>query len=197
VNFAEPRHESQRPRLLRYLNDASYSQGLRQRQSDVDSLIREVVVPVHEQRDRALRAELERASAFPLNRVIELDEVRGLLDVELGSQRPPPAPDLSDFARAVDRVAQTARRWGGRVIVVILPSFELSERRPENVTRYEAVSGVLRASEVTVVDGAAVFAADADYRRLFTLQMDNHPNEFGHALLGDAIVAAIQSREEP
>ena len=196
VNFAEPRHEGQRPRLLRYLNDSSYSQGLRHRQSDVDALIRDVVVPLHLERDRALRDELESAEAFPLNRVIELDEVRGLLDVELASQRPPPSPDLSEFRRAIDLVAQTAGRWGGRVIVVILPSYELAERRPQNVARYDAVSEALRASEVTVVDGAALFAAEPDYRRLYTLNMDNHPNELGHALLGDAVVAAINSREE-
>jgi hypothetical protein len=197
VNFAEPRHEGQRPRLLRYLSDPSYSQGLRQRQADVDSLVRDVVVPLHQQHDRALRAELESASTFPLSRVIELDEVRGLLDVELASQRPPPAPDLSEFVRAVDSVARTARAWGGRVILVILPSYELSEGRPQNVSRYHAVTAALSASDVTVVDGVALFAKDPDYRRLYTLQMDNHPNELGHAMLGDAVVAAIESREGP
>jgi hypothetical protein len=153
-------------------------------------------VPLHLERDRALRDELESAEAFPLNRVIELDEVRGLLDVELASRQPPPSPDLSEFRRAVDLVAQTARRWGGRVIVVILPSYELAEKRPQNVARYNAVSEALRASAVTVVDGVALFAAEPDYRRLYTLNMDNHPNELGHGLLGDAVVAAINSRKK-
>ena len=77
-----------------------------------------------------------------------------------------------------------------------MPSYELAEQRPQNITRYDAVSEALRASAVTVVDGAALFAAEPDYRRLYTLNMDNHPNELGHALLGDAVVAAINSREE-
>src|SRR6185503_10575924 len=46
VNFAEPQYESDRPRLMRYLDDATFSQGLRQRQRDVDSFVREVTVPL-------------------------------------------------------------------------------------------------------------------------------------------------------
>jgi hypothetical protein len=49
---------------------------------------------------------------------------------------------------------------------------------------------------VTVVDGPALFAAEPDYLRLYTLRMDNHPSEQGHALLGDAVVAAINSKEK-
>ena len=196
VNFAVPRHESERPRLVRYLNDASYSQGLRQRQGDVDAFVREVLLPIQLQRDRALRDELESATTFPARRVLELDEVRRVVNGELAPQRSPGTPDVSDFARAVDRVAQTAAQWGGRVIVVILPSFELSARRPTSVARYDAVSAALRGLPVAVVDGPVLFAAEPDYTRLYTLRMYNHPNELGHALLGDAVVAAIKSGEE-
>jgi hypothetical protein len=197
LNFAEPRHESYRPRLLRYLNDASYSQGLRQRQGEVDSFIREVIVPMQVEGDRTLRDEIEGASMFPLGRVAALGEVRRVVDVELGTQRPAPPPGVAEFRRAVDRVAETAGRWGGKVIMVILPSYELSVGRPRDVARYDAVANVLRGSPVTVLDGAELFAADPDYLRLYTLRMDNHPNELGHALLGDAVVAAIGSKDNP
>ena len=66
---------------------------------------------------------------------------------------------------------------------------------PADVARYEAVSNALLDSAVTVVDGAALFAAEPDYLRLYKLRMDNHPNELGHAVLGEAVVAAINSRE--
>ena len=68
-------------------------------------------------------------------------------------------------------------------------------RRPRDIARYEAVSDALRGSAVTVVDGAALFATDPDYLRLYKLRMDNHPSEIGHAVLGEAVVAAINSRE--
>jgi len=196
VNYAEPRRESEQPLLRRYLDDASFSQGLRTRQREVDSFMREVMVPLHQGLDRTLRAELEDASEFPFEQVMKLTEVRGVVDSDLAAQRAPEKPDMSDFELAVDRVVETASRWGGRVIVVILPSYEISVGRPENVARYQAVSDALRDSAATVVDGAALFAADPDYLRLYTLRMDNHPSEEGHALLAKALIAAINSREK-
>jgi hypothetical protein len=194
VNFAEPRQEREQPVLLRYLRDASFSQGLRWRQREVDSFVREVMVPLHLQRDRALREELGGSSAFPFEQMMKLGEVRGV--VNLAARREPEKPNMSDFELAVDRVAETAGQWGGRVIVVILPSYELSVRRPADVARYEAVSNALRDSAVTVVDGAALFASEPDYLRLYKLRMDNHPSELGHAVLGEAVVAAINSTEK-
>jgi hypothetical protein len=196
VNYAEPRQESEQPLLMRYLRDASFSQGLRQRQRDVDSFVRDVMVPLHQQRDRELRNELWGSSAFPFEQVMKLAEVRRVVDLEVAAQRAPEPPSLGEFQLAVDRVAETARQWGGSLIVVILPSYEISVGRPADVARYEAVSDALRDSAVTVVDGAALFAADPEYLRLYKLGMDNHPSELGHAVLGDAVVAAINSREK-
>jgi hypothetical protein len=196
VNFAEPRQESQQPVLMRYLHDASFSQGLRRRQREVDSFVREVTLPLRLQRDRALREELAGPPAFPFEHMMKLTEVRGVVDFHLATQRAPETPSLSDFVLAVDRVTRAAGRWGGTVIVVILPSYEISVGRPPDLARYEAVSDALRDSSVTVVDGAALFAAEPDYLRLYQLRMDNHPSELGHAVLGEAVVAAINAREK-
>lgn len=195
VNFAEPRYESDRPELMRYLDDASFSQGLRHRQRDVDAFVRDVMVPLHLRRDHALREELERPSRFPFDRVLTLKEIRSVVDSQSVIRRPPSSPDLSIFERAVDRVAESAAGWGGNVIAVILPSYELSVGQPQNVARYEAVAEVLRASPVKVVDGVALFAAQPDVPSLYILRMDNHPNERGHAIIGEAVLEAIESRE--
>jgi len=154
------------------------------------------MVPLHLRRDRELRDELAGSSAFPFEQVMKLTEVRRAVDIDAAARRAPETPSLSDFELAVDCVARTARQWGGSLIVVILPSYEISAGRPPDVARYEAVSDALRDSAVTVVDGAALFAADPDYLRLYKLRMDNHPSELGHAVLGRAVVAAINSREK-
>ena len=195
VNFAEPRYESDRPLLMRYLDDASFSQGLRHRQPDVDSFVRAVIVPLHLRRDHALRRELDDRFSFPFDRVIKLPQIRGILDSQSAIRRRPTVPDLAIFERAVDLVAETAGRWGGDIIAVMLPSYELSLGRPRDIARYEAVAQVLRASPVTVIDGAALFAAQPDSLSLYMLRIDNHPNDRGHALLGEAVIAAIDSRE--
>jgi hypothetical protein len=195
VNFAEPRYESDRPELMRYLDDASFSQGLRHRQRDVDSFVREVMVPLQLRRDHELREELEERSRFPLQRVLKLKEIRSVVDSQSLTRRSPTIPDLSILERTVHLVADTAAGWGGDVIAVILPSYELSVGQPANVARYEAIVEVLRASPVTVVDGVALFAAQPDFSSLFMLRMDNHPNKRGHAIIGEAVIEAIESRE--
>lgn len=195
VNFAEPRYESDRPELMLYLDDASFSQGLRHRQRDVDSFVREVMVPLHVRRDRALRDELDEPSQFPFDRLFTLKEIRSVVDSQSAIRRSPTVPDLSTFERAINLVAQTTAGWGGDFIAVILPSYELSLGQPQNVARYEAVKEVLRASPVKVVDGVALFAAQPDFLSLYILRMDNHPNERGHAIVAEAVIEAIESRE--
>ena len=197
LNFAEPRHESSQPVLLHYLDDASFSQGLRQRQRDVDTFVREVAVPLTLRRDRALRAQLASPAEFPLARLAKFYELRRLVGFGAVTQRPPAAPELGHFTRALAHMNEATAGWGGRLIVLLLPSYSLSVRDERALARYEALTKVLRAAEVEVVDGVGLFAAEPDFLGLYTLRIDNHPNERGHAMLADAVIAAIDSKEIP
>jgi hypothetical protein len=189
VNYAHPREEADHPVLQRYLTDPSFSQDLLHRQDDVDSVVRDIVVPAILKGDDAVRNEL--AKPAPLQRVIKLREVRNLVDFGSALQPSDPAEDLSHFDRAIHLAARTAGTWGGRLIVVVLPNYGLAVGEPATVARYEAIMQVLNASTMEFVDGAALFAAQPDARSLYTLRIENHPSEQGHALLADAILAAI------
>jgi hypothetical protein len=197
LNFAEPQRESSQPVLLRYLEDPSFSQGLRLRQHEVDAFAREVVAPLTLRRDRALRAQLEDPAGFPLARVGKLYELRGLVGFGSATQRSPAAPNLDYFARALEQMTKATARWDGRLIVLMLPSYALSVGNERAMARYDAITKYLRAAEIEVVDGVALFAAEPDFLRLYTLSIDNHPNEHGHALLAAAVIAAIESKEKP
>jgi hypothetical protein len=197
LNFAEPRHETGQPTLLRYLDDASFSQGLRLRQHEIDAFVREVAAPLTLQRDRALRAELDDPAEFPLARVGKFYEIRRLAGFGAVTQRTPAAPNLDYFARALEHMTDATARWGGRMVVLLLPSYSLSVGNARAVARYDAVTKLLRAREIEVVDGVALFAAVPDFLSLYTLRIDNHPNERGHAVLADAVIAAIDERETP
>jgi hypothetical protein len=193
VNFAEARQEANQPVLVRYLDDPQFSQHLLQRQAEVDSFLREVVAPLNEQRDTATRRELAAGTPFPWGRFLQLATLRSMADFA-GVQRAPPPPDMTDFQRALDRMVEATHRWAGEVIVVILPSYELSTQRSQNVARYHAMLASLDPSRVGIVDGPALFATQADMPGLYTLRIDNHPSERGHAVIGDAVVAAIKER---
>lgn len=192
AGFAQPQDELDQPILVKYLDDPEFSQGLRNRQDEIDSFIREVAVPLNLARDDALRSAIARANELPLERMIKLRDVRGLVEVPPAMRRREPAPDFAHFERAVDLVVDSARGWGGTVIVAVLPSYALSHEVPGEVARYEAVLCALAERPVTVVDGAALFAAQPDFDRLYTLGIENHPNERGHALLAEAIIASVE-----
>lgn len=191
VSFAEAHHEALQPILAKYLSDASFSQNLLARQDEVNSFIREVLLPLNVAHDEALHAELEAAGTFPFARMLKLSDVRGLVDFPSALRRPV-EPDLSHFARAVRLVVDTARAWSGRVIVAVLPTYSLSTGQRATVARYEGVLRALEGSGADVVDGAALFAAQPDTHSLFTLGIANHPNEEGHALLAEALIAAVE-----
>ena len=196
MNYADPRHETSEPVLLRYLADPSFSQGLRSRQSEVDALVGEIAVPVAEQRDRALREGLDEPAGFPVDRWLKFREIRRVVGLLEATQPPPVQPDLTHFTQVTELIAATAERWGGRVIVVMLPSYEISAGEEQAVVRYDAVSRALEEAPVEVVDGPEVFASEPDFLALYTLRMDNHPSERGHALLAEAIIAAIKKGDK-
>jgi hypothetical protein len=196
LNFAEARDESSQPLLTRYLNDEAFSQRLRERQHDVDEFLRDFVVPLQLGRDAMLREERDNL-ALPLDRVIKLREVRSLLDLGSLLRQAPPAPDLSQFERALAQVVDRARRWNGQVILVLLPSYATVTHSPQSVARYKAILGAVDPSMVGLVDGVALFDEQPDKPGLFTLRIDNHPSERGHAVLADAVIAAIQMRIKP
>jgi hypothetical protein len=193
VNYAEPREESEQPVLRRYLAEPSFSQNLLARQLEIDSVLRDIVVPAIVNEDQRLREELEKP--VPLQRVIKLREVRSLIDFgpALGPHSPP--ADLSLFERAIELAARTTAGWGGKLIVVVLPNHALSMGQMATVSRYDGVMNALDAAALPFVDGAALFAAQPDVASLYTLRIENHPSEKGHALLADRILAAI-AREE-
>jgi hypothetical protein len=197
TNFAEPRRELEQPILMKYLNDPSFSQGLRTRQQEVDSFVREIVVPLTLRNDDALSAELERSRRFPLERVLKFREVRSLADFWPAAQRPPPPPDVTYFDRVIELASGATRKWGGRFIAVILPSYEISMNRAMDVARYDAIRASLQAAGVRFVDGAELFAAQPDPLDLYMLRIGNHPSERGHALLAQAILEAVEQEEEP
>jgi hypothetical protein len=64
-----------------------------------------------------------------------------------------------------------------------------------NVARYRKVLEALSSSGVRVMDGVALFDLQPDPVGLFTLRIDNHPNERGHALLANAVLATIEHED--
>ena len=74
---------------------------------------------------------------------------------------------------------------------MVLPSYATVTQAPQSVARYEAILDAVDPSLVGLVDGVALFDGQPDKPGLFTLRIDNHPSERGHAVLADAVIAAF------
>ena len=179
--------------LVRYL-DESFSQRLIDRQAEVDALVRRFAIPMQETIDRAVAAEMERASAHRFANVYTLPQVRKYLDplMQWSIERAEP-PDFESFAEAI-RIAQRAvARWDGVLMIVVLPLYGdiVAGEAPETI-RHGLVMQIANELGLSVIDGAALFRPAPDPAGLFALRSANHPNGTGHALLAQRIIDELR-----
>ena len=173
--------EADNPTLVRYL-DESFSQGLRDRQGEVDALVRGLAIPIQEASDRATAAEVERARAERFDSVYKLPQIRGALALSSAGQTEP--PDLSSFEQVMRIAQRSTARWGGVLLVVVLPMYsEIVASEAATAQRHRAVMQIANRLGLRVIDGAALFRAAPDPAGLYALRIANHPNAAGHALL--------------
>jgi hypothetical protein len=158
------------------------------RQPEVDQAVRQLFVSWQEAQDDRIRKEVHEIGARPLARTLTLPEVRRALDVTVEWTRP---RTLAYFERAMRLAQSTTARWGGALIVVMLPPYSVTTRPAWARAHYESVAEVSRALGLRVVDGDAAFRAHGDPMDLYQLGIDNHPNERGHAVLAQAILAQM------
>ena len=83
------------------------------------------------------------------------------------------------------------QRWNGKLFVMILPSYGETIGLGPSRARYRAVAAATRDLGMDTIDGVQIFRAARDPLGLYALRIDNHPNERGHALLAEAILAKL------
>jgi hypothetical protein len=191
--FADPKEEAREPLLLRYL-DRSFSQDLRHRQPEIDAALRDVIAPL----GYASLQRSERAHADAMQRVrrtLRLPNVRRLIAPPQSWRRPGPPAELDHFKTVLQLATRAASSWRGRLVIVVLPSYGDTTGERLSRERYRAVVAALEELSLDGVDGAQLFRDQIDPLGLYMLRISNHPNERGHALLGDAVVKAIASRD--
>jgi hypothetical protein len=188
--FAAPGAEADNPILARYL-DESFSQGLIDRQGEVDALVRRLAIPIQEAGDRVTNAELKRARTERFDAVYKLPRIRTAF--ALSSTGQPQAPDLRSFEQVMRIVQVTTARWDGVLLVAVLPAYDeiVAGEAPEK-RRRKAVMEILDRLDVRVIDGTSSFHAAPDPAGLFALRIANHPNAAGHALLARQIIGELR-----
>jgi hypothetical protein len=188
-----PQEESRDPILLQYLNP-SFSQNLMARQSEVDSVIRRLVPPMTAETDEQLRAELQRARAWPYSRALFIPQIRERLGPSVGAGRWfGESAHPAQFENVLKVAHAAVRQWHGKLLVVLLPTYgENVARQIAQSTTHTQLTKLLTGLGIEVIDGVALFEQQPDVAGLFNLRMNAHPNRQGHALLADRVLAAMK-----
>ncbi len=190
--YADPKEEADEPLLRRYL-DPAFSQGLLNRQPEVDHFVRKLAIRAELQRQQIIDSELATTRLSRIDRVLRLTTVRSRLTLGDQFARPPPQPDFRLFVRTLRLVKQTTEAWGGRLIVVVLPSFEeVVDHSLSSGLRHETLVPLVKSLGIPVINGPALFLRQPDPARFFSMRLDSHPNQHGYALLATAIIRHLR-----
>jgi hypothetical protein len=196
-NTVDSWQELKDPLLAKYL-ERDFSQGLINRQADVDRALRDIAVGVQYEFDRRSLVVIKDAQDERFNNILLLPRLRERLRLEAPLLRPATPVDLSLFLRVVRIARETTLGWGGDFVVAIMPLYEdVVVRQMSPSQRHEHLAQVLREEGIEVIDTAAVFAGQHDPASLYTMRINNHPNAAGHELIGRTIVAELNRRRLP
>jgi hypothetical protein len=181
------------PVLSRYL-EARFSQRLWQRQPEIDSLWREVSIPVQYEFDRRSKASISEAEERRFARIPLLLQLRDRAHLG-GSSGAMENINLKPFLRSVQLAQDATKSWGGDFVVVIMPLYEeVVVHQLPPALHHDHLAAVLREAGVETIDAAEFFEDQPDVASLYTMRINNHPNPQGTALLGSFVMAELEKR---
>ena len=193
-HFALMDEDTRDPTLARYL-DPTYSQNLLARQRDIDRLVRTLAIPAQSELDRQSKIKARSAHIERFQRAWLLPETRAQIGRLVGDNKPAAkGPDLAEFVESLRLAKRATERWGGELIVVLLPIYaEVVAGQIEGNLRHDHLARVVDQLGISVVDGVELFEKHADPTALYTMRINNHPTAEGYALLADRVLAEIQA----
>ncbi len=183
------------PVLRRYL-EPDFKQDLWARQGEVDRVWRDISTAVQFEFDRRSLASIRDAEAHRFKSVPLLTELRDRL--HLGGPKASGGGeriDLEPFLQSVRMARETTRAWGGDFVVVIMPLYEevIAHQLPPALY-HDRLAKLLRDNQFEVIDAAEFFGRQQDPARLYTMRVNNHPNEAGYVVLANYVMAELGQR---
>jgi hypothetical protein len=190
--------------LMRYLQEG-FSQGLRDRQPEVDRILLSLVEKekAREIERRAARKRNRRSMAGQIVDFAKLPVLRSKLSLIQG--KTPEETELTAkvnvktdvFRRILSDAKASVASWNGRLYFVYLPNWtrfdpnrQAFEQRLAEGQR-DKVLEVARDLEIPVVDVLPAFERERDPMALFPFRAPGHYTEHGHRLVGEQVVKAV------
>jgi hypothetical protein len=190
-------NEYRHPLLRQYLNEG-FSQGLIDRQDEVDALWKTVVTRemekmrmAHPPANAVTREEplvWQLARQISAKDLVSLSSLRRLAGLE--TERFVEGERLALLRSVLERAKADAGAYGARLFLVYLPT--ISDRRPSS---YAKILSLADALHIGVIDFEEMLKEDRDRRRFFPLRLSGHYEAEGYQRLARAMAEALDGGE--
>jgi hypothetical protein len=117
------------------------------------------------------------------------------VDLDAPLRRPAPPVPLTTFIHSLQLVDARTRSWGGRLVVVIMPLYaEVVAHQLPPELQHDHLASVVAGLGIPVIDAAAEFARQDDPPHLYTMRVNNHPNQEGYRVLAQFVAGQLAQR---
>ena len=172
--------------LLKYLKSSNYSQNLKEKQKEIDSLYKiKTISRVQKSHNFFL---MEQKKTYKLKEFIKLRNVRSILSSFSNKDE----KDFKFFLEVLKNSKKIAEGNGSEFYFVYLPEI----KRYKNLyssNDYEEILFMLKESNINVIDiKEIVFDNEAEPLKLFPFKSKGHYNEVGYKKVSDAIINYLE-----
>ena len=192
------KRESKSSLLTSYL-EKDYSQGLLNRQREIDLALRKYVVSeLAREESKSQRSQSDYGVSEHLSRisgVLTFSHLRERLGLVHGMHSADKA-NMELFSQILRQAKASIARWDGQLLFVYLPAWERYSQRPMTDENRRAVRAITKTLDIPMLDAHATFGATADPLASFPFRLGRaHYSEAGYRLVAESIIGALSDEE--
>ncbi len=192
--IADYSDEAQDPRLVAYL-DPTHTQHLLDHRAELDRMLRTISITAQSEMDAHERKTIHDFDSHRWRRWPWLPELRAKIGLEGLMFAEPPGSRSGDFAALMREAQAEVHAWGGKFIVVLLPTYpEVVAHQLPPPLAHDRLDALFTGLHIQVADCIEPFMEQADPASLYTMRINNHPDAAGHALLATCVLNALSAR---
>jgi hypothetical protein len=176
--------------------DPKHTQHLLERRAEIDHMLRKLALSAQQDMDAHEQRTIHDFDVHRWRRFPWLPELRAKLGLdELMYAEVPPGSGAGDFTTVMREAQAEVHAWGGKFIVVLLPTYpEVVARQLPAQFTHQSLDAYFAKLHIPAVDCVGPFAANRDPASLYTMRVNNHPDAAGHAVLATCVLNAIEGR---
>ena len=164
---------------MKYLKDDEYTQNLRTRQKQIDSLLIKVADNIIEQEKKNEVVRVEKS--LPKLDILKLTKLRTLVNLN-NEIKPSPV-----FKEIIQKAKYMVSSWGGSMYFIYLPPYSRYSLKKESPYRDFVIKNVQELNIPFIDIHEEVFALHSDPVSLFPFRLSGHYNADGYRLIAEAI----------